>query len=122
MNALTMKLERLGWGRILLVAWALGTFLVSLLPEGVGGAPRLVDVVLFLCLGPACALVVLLMRSMPPSVAGVVALGSSLAILVLSSQVLVLLGVWGFSSVTGIVCLVTVVLVVVAGRDGPPHQ
>ena len=122
MNALTMTPVWFQRSRLLLMAWALATFLLSLLPGDVGGQPRLVNAVLFLCLGPACALVILLRRSMPLSVACVVAIGSSFAILVLSSQLLLLLGVWESSSVTAIVGMVTVVLAVVSGHRDPAHR
>lgn len=110
MNTATTTPHRVGWLQLLIMAWALTTFLVSLLPEGMGDDPRALNALVFLCVGPGCALLGWLMRSMPPSVAGVVALGSSLAILVLSSQILLLVDAWRAWAVTAIVAIVTVAL------------
>ncbi|HET9499734.1 MAG TPA: hypothetical protein VFO98_05705 [Marmoricola sp.] len=110
MSTLTTMRVRFGWAQWLLLAWAVVTFLLSLLPEGVGHDPRALNALLFLCLGPACALMLLLRGALPASGAAVVALGASLGILVLSSQLLLILGAWTAGGVTAIVAVVTIVV------------
>lgn len=100
----------------LLLGWAAVTFAVDLLPEGVGAELRTFNALLFLALGPGCALMLVLIHVVPLPTAMVVALGSSLGVLLLSSQVLLLMGLWRHSAVTGLVAAVTVVLVLAARR------
>jgi hypothetical protein len=52
----------------------------------------------------------LLRGALPASGAAVVALGASLGILVLSSQLLLILGAWTAGGVTAIVAVVTIVV------------
>lgn len=99
-----------------LLGWAVATFLVGLLPEGVGDGPRTFNALLFLTLGPGCALMLVLVDVLPLSTAMVVALGSSLGVLLLSSQVLLVMGLWRHSTVTALVGAVTVVLVLAPWR------
>ncbi len=94
-----------------LLGWAGATFLLGLLPEGVGGGLRVVNALLFMALGPGCALLLRLIGVLPLATAIVVALGSSLGILLLCSQVLLLMSLWRDWSVTALVAVVTVVLV-----------
>jgi hypothetical protein len=96
-----------------LVVWAVASFGLALLPEGVGGFARALNAVVFFTLGPGAAIVALLIRKMPPVVAVVVALGGSLSALVLLSEGLLILGVWAPSRVAGLLALLTVALAVV---------
>lgn len=103
-------LSRLHPAQLVLVSWALLSFGLSLLPTGVGGPPRAVNAVLFMTLGPGCAMLVFLLRFLAPAVAVVVAGGTSLAILVLGSQVLLIAGVWRAWGVTALVALATIAI------------
>ena len=94
-----------------LLGWALVTTMAGLLPEGVGGGLRAFNALLFLSLGPGCALMLLLVGVIPLATALVVALGSSLGVLLLTSQVLLLMSLWHDWSVTVLVAMVTVALV-----------
>jgi hypothetical protein len=94
-----------------LLGWALTTTLVGLLPQGVGGGVRAFNALLFLSLGPGCALMLLLVGVLPLATALVVALGSSLGVLLLASQLLLLMSLWRDWSVTALVAMVTVALV-----------
>lgn len=94
-----------------LLGWAVTTTLVGLLPEGVGGGLRAFNALLFLSLGPGCALMLLLVGVIPLATALVVALGSSLGVLLLTSQLLLLMSLWRDWSVTALVAMVTVALV-----------
>lgn len=100
-----------------LLGWALTTTVVGLLPEGVGGGLRAFNALLFLSLGPGCALMLLLIGVLPLATALVVALGSSLGVLLLASQLLLLMSLWRDWSVTALVALVTVALVLAASRN-----
>ncbi|MBA2465531.1 MAG: hypothetical protein H0V42_11245 [Nocardioidaceae bacterium] len=111
-----MTSEKIRTLRAIILAWAVLSFLVALLPGGVGGVPRVVNAVLFMTLGPGCALMALLLfrRSLPAwsaALAGVVAIAASLTILVLSSQLLLMVGLWTVGSVAGAVTLATIALV-----------
>jgi hypothetical protein len=99
-----------------LLTWATVSFLIALLPSGAGGLARAVNAVVFMTLGPACALAVLLVRAVPPAVAGVVAVAASLTVLVLSSQMLLIIGVWAPWRVAALVALTTIALVLVPIR------
>jgi hypothetical protein len=101
----------LGTVRWALRGWAVATFLGGLLPEGVGDGLRTFNALVFLTLGPGCALLLVLRDVMPLPTALVVALGASLGVLLLSSQVLLVMGLWRHSTVTGLVATVTVGLV-----------
>jgi len=68
---------RLRRSQVVVLAWTGLSFLLSLLPQGVGGAPRVVNAVLFMALGPACALMVLLLDRGPPPRVTPVRVGSS---------------------------------------------
>jgi hypothetical protein len=98
--------------QVVLLAWAAVSFLAALLPAGVGGIPRAVNAIVFLALGPGCALLVFLVRSLPVVVSAVIAIAVSLTVLVLSSQMLLLLGVWTYWGVAAIVAWFTVALTV----------
>lgn len=105
--------------RAIILAWAVLSFSIALLPNGVGGVPRVVNAVLFMTLGPGCALLTLLLypRSVPAwsvALAGVVSVAASLTILVLSSQLLLMVGLWTVGGVAGAVTLATVALVVLS--------
>lgn len=100
-----------------LLGWALTTTVVGLLPEGVGGGLRAFNALLFLSLGPGCALMLLLIGVLPLATALVVALGSSLGVLLLASQLLLLMSLWRDWSATALVALVTVALVLAASRN-----
>lgn len=102
--------------RAVIVVWALLSLVLALLPSGVGGVPRVLNAVVFMTLGPGISLMVLL-RSRPflsdwsTTVAGVVSVATSLTVLVLSSQLLLLLGHWSVAGIAGIVTLATVAIV-----------
>jgi hypothetical protein len=100
-----------------LLGWAFVTTMVGLLPEGVGGGLRAFNALLFLSLGPGCALMLLLIGVIPLATALVVALGSSLGVLLLTSQLLLLMSLWRDWTVTALVAMVTVALVL-----APPHS
>ena len=102
-----MKLPNLQRPQLLVFLWADLSFLLALLPHGVGGVPRAVNAVLFMTLGPACA-VLLLLRSLPPVVAVVVGMGVSLGTLIRASQALLILGIWTAWGVAGIVAITTI--------------
>jgi len=102
--------------QVALVCWAATSLLVAMLPAGVGGWPRTLNAVVFLVFGPGCALAWHLGRSVPPAVAAVIALAASLAVLLLSSQLLLILGLWAPWGVTALVYLATVGLVAVPVR------
>jgi hypothetical protein len=99
-----------------LLTWATVSFLIALLPSGAGGLARAVNAVVFMTLGPACALAVLLVRAVPAAVAGVVAVAASLTVLVLSSQMLLIIGLWAPWRVAALVALTTIALVLVPIR------
>jgi hypothetical protein len=94
-----------------LLGWAFVSTMVGLLPEGVGGGLRAFNALLFLSLGPGCALMLLLIGVIPLATALVVALGSSLGVLLLTSQLLLLMSLWRDWTVTALVAMVTVALV-----------
>jgi hypothetical protein len=100
-----------------LLGWAVATFSVGLLPEGVGDGLRTVNALVFLTLGPGCALLLVLVDVMPLPTALVVSLGASLGVLLLSSQVLLVMGLWRHSTVTALVATVTVGLVLAPWPD-----
>jgi hypothetical protein len=102
--------------QVALVCWAATSLLVAMLPAGAGGWPRTLNAVVFLVFGPGCALAWHLGRSVPPAVAAVIALAASLAVLLLSSQLLLILGLWAPWGVTALVYLATVGLVAVPVR------
>jgi hypothetical protein len=116
-----MSFTRLGRAQLLVMAWAVASYLVALLPVGTGGLPRAVNAVVFMTLGPGCALMLALIRAFPPALAGVVAVAGSLTTLLLSSQVLLLLGVWTAWRVAALVTWVTVA-VVLATADYPTRK
>jgi hypothetical protein len=99
-----------------LLTWATVSFLIALLPSGAGGLARAVNAVVFMTLGPACALAVLLVRAVPAAVAGVVAVAASLTVLVQSSQMLLIIVVWAPWRVAALVALTTIALVLVPIR------
>lgn len=99
--------------QLLLPAWAVVSVLVALLPAGVGGLVRVVNAVLFLTMGPGCALAGLLARRLPAAVVLVVGLSASFTVLLLSSQLLLILGVWRAWRVAALVGAATIALVVV---------
>lgn len=109
---------RLGRAQVVVIAWAVTSYLVALLPAGAGGLPRAVNGVLFMTLGPGCALALALTRRFPAAVACVIAIGGSVATLLLSSQLLLLLGLWSAWRVAALVTWVTVALVL-ATADYP---
>ena len=102
--------------QLALVCWAATSLLVAELPAGVGGWPRTLNAVVFLVFGPGCALAWHLGRSVPPAVAATIALATSLAVLLISSQLLLILGMWAPWGVTALVAVATVGLVVMPGR------
>jgi hypothetical protein len=102
--------------RLSLSTWAAVSFLLALLPPGAGGLVRAVNAVLFMTMGPGCALAGLLARRLPPAVVGVVAVATSLTVLLLSSQMLLIVGMWAPWRVAALVALTTMVLVVVQIR------
>jgi hypothetical protein len=102
--------------QVALLTWATVSFLLALLPTGTGGTVRAVNAVSFLTLGPACAIVLLLSRRVPPAVAGVIGVAASLTVLMLSSQLLLITGIWAPWGVAALVALITVALVVVPIR------
>jgi hypothetical protein len=116
-----MTLTRLTRPQILIMAWAVASYLVALLPAGTGGLPRAVNAVAFMMLGPGCALMLALARVFPAALAGVLALAGSLATLLLSSQVLLILGLWSAWRVAALVTWVTVALVL-ATTDYPMRK
>jgi hypothetical protein len=63
--------------QLALTIWATASLLLAPLPSGVGGLARVVNAVLFLTMGPGCALAGLLARRLPPAVVGVVAVATS---------------------------------------------
>ncbi|WP_446219649.1 hypothetical protein [Micromonospora sp. IBHARD004] len=107
---MTAILPRLRPTQLVLIGWTLLSFLLALLPTGVGGSPRAVNAVLFMTLGPGCAMLLVILRTLPVAVAAVVAIGTSLAILVLSSQALLIVGMWRPWGITGLVALTTTAL------------
>lgn len=98
--------------RIALACWAAVSLAVALLPAGDGGTVRALNALAFLTLGPACALGVVLTGVVPPAVSWVVALTASLTVLLLSSQLLLLIGLWSVGGVTALVALTVGALVV----------
>ena len=102
--------------QLALAAWAEVSVLVAILPEGVGGWPRAVNAIAFLTLGPACAVAWHLGRTVPAAAAAVIAIAASLTVLVLSSQLLLILGLWAPWGVTALVALVILARVVVPLR------
>jgi hypothetical protein len=116
-----MTFTRINRLQILVMAWAVASYLVALLPAGTGGLPRAVNAVVFMTLGPGCALMLALARSFPPAVAGVIAVAGSLTTLLLSSQLLLMLGLWAAWRVAALVTWVTVALVL-ATADFPTRK
>lgn len=116
-----MSITRLSRPQLLVIAWAVTSYLVALLPAGTGGLPRAVNAVLFMTLGPACALALALTRRFPAAVACVVAIAGSVATLLLSSQLLLLLGLWSAWRVAALVTWFTVALVL-ATADYPTRK
>jgi hypothetical protein len=106
----TNTLTRLRPVQVVLLSWTLLSFVLAVLPPDMGGTVRALNAVLFITLGPGCALFLLLLEYMPPAEAAVVAIGTSLVTLVLGSQVLLIMGFWRTWGVTGIVALVTAAL------------
>jgi hypothetical protein len=106
-----MTFPRLSRAHILVMAWALASYLVALLPAGTGGVPRAVNAVVFMTLGPGCAAMLWLTRLFPLALASVIAVACSLTTLLLSSQVLLVLGQWSAWRVAALVTWVTVALV-----------
>lgn len=92
--------------------WAAVSLVVALLPPGAGGPARAVNAVLFLTAGPGCALAGLLGGRVPWAMAASVAVAASLAVLLLSSQLLLILGLWAPWRVAALAALATIVLVV----------
>ena len=113
-----MTATRFGRAQVLVMAWAVASYLIALLPAGTGGLPRAVNGVLFMTLGPACGLALALTRRFPAAVACVMSVGGSVATLLLSSQLLLLLGLWSAWRVAALVTWVTVALVL-ATADYP---
>lgn len=113
-----MTLTRLSRPQLLVMAWAVASYLVALLPAGTGGLPRAINAVLFMTLGPACGLMLALTRVFPAAVSAVIAIAGSLATLLLSSQLLLLLGLWSAWRVAALVTWVTIALVL-ATTDYP---
>jgi hypothetical protein len=99
-----------------LTTWAAVSLLLALLPAGAGGLARAVNAAVFLTLGPACALAGLLAGRVPPAVAGVIAVAASLTVLVLSSQILLIVGLWAPWRVAALVAVIAVALVMVPIR------
>jgi hypothetical protein len=114
MNSMTLKGPRAL--QLALPIWATVSLLLALLPSGVGGLARAVNAVLFLTMGPGCAVAGLLARRLPPAVVGVVAVATSLTVLLLSSQMLLIVGMWAPWRVAALVALATIGLVVVQIR------
>jgi hypothetical protein len=97
--------------QVALLTWATVSFLIALLPPGTGGSARAVNAVVFMTLGPACALARLLLHAVSPAVVGVIAVAASLTVLVLSSQMLLIMGLWAPWRVAALVALTTIALV-----------
>jgi hypothetical protein len=116
-----MTHTRLSRPQVLVLAWAVTSYLVALLPAGAGGLPRVVNGVLFMTLGPACALGLALTRRFPAGVATVMAIAGSLATLLVSSQLLLVLGLWSAWRVAALVTWVTMALVL-ATADYPSRK
>jgi hypothetical protein len=114
MNSMTLKRPRAL--QLALPIWATVSLLLALLPSGVGGLARAVNAVLFLTMGPGCAVAGLLARRLPPAVVGVVAVATSLTVLLLSSQMLLIVGMWAPWRVAALVALATIGPVVVQIR------
>jgi hypothetical protein len=112
----TMTMTRFRVLHVGLLTWATLSFFIALLPSGTGGLVRAVNAVVFLTLGPACALAVLLARAVPPAVAWVIAIAASLTVLVLSSQMLLIIGLWAPWRVAALVSSTTIALVLVQIR------
>jgi hypothetical protein len=97
--------------------WAALTAVLALLPAGTGGWARAVNALLFLTAGPGCAVATLLARRLPAGAVMVVSVATSLVVLLLGSQLLLVLGIWAPWRVASIVALTTIALVVVGIRD-----
>lgn len=110
MSTYTTPHTRFGWVPWALLAWSAATFAFALLPDGAGDFPRALNALLFLVLAPAFALMFLLRDTLPPTAAAVVSLGSSLGILVLSSQLLLLVDLWSPWGVTAMVGAATLIM------------
>ena len=95
---------------VALPVWAATTALAAPRPAGLGGWPRAINAIAFLTLGPGLALLSLLLRLVDPVVAGVISVAGSLTVLVLSSQLLLLLGLWSPWGVAAMVATVTVAI------------
>lgn len=103
-----MTTVRLRSPHAVILVWTTVSFLAAMLPPGVGGVPRAVNAVLFMTLGPGCALMITLLRSMPLETAASIAIGASLTVLVLSSQGLLIMGLWSTLHVAALVALATI--------------
>ena len=99
-----------------LAGWAALSVVVALLPPGAGGLARVLNAVVFLSLGPGCALGSLLATRLPRAVLPVVALAASLTVLLLSSQVLLALGMWTAWRVAALVGAATIALAAIQVR------
>ena len=104
--------------RPVLVTWAVGSLLLALLPPGVGGSGRALNAVLFMTMGPAFAVGTVLLDRVTTAVATVIALATSLTLLVLSSEGLLMLGLWSPWRVAALVALATVAPTVIPIRRG----
>lgn len=105
------------WTRLLpsqqaLLGWAGASLALAFLPTGTGGPVRAINAVAFLCFGPGCAVMVRLAGSWSASVCSVIAIAVSFTVLVLSSQLLLILGAWSAPGVATLVALVTIALAV----------
>ncbi|WP_137119907.1 hypothetical protein [Segeticoccus rhizosphaerae] len=108
---------RLRLPQLALLGWTLASLALSLLPAGALGPPRAVNAVVFVGFGPGCALMVRLVGSWSVSVCSVLAIAVSLTVLILSSQLLLIIGAWSVPGVAALVALVTVVLTVTPSRS-----
>jgi hypothetical protein len=99
-----------------LTGWATVSVVISVLPPGFGGSARAVNAVVFLTFGPACAIASLLARAVHLALAAVIAIAASLTVLLFSSQILLILGLWAPWRVAALVALTTVGLTWVPTR------
>ena len=100
-----------------ILGWVVVSLALSLLPTGVGGPARAINAVVFMGFGPGCAVMVRLAGRWSGLVCSVIALAVTLTVLILSSQLLLVLGAWSVPAVAGLVALVTVMLALVPLRD-----
>lgn len=106
----------------MLAGWAALSVVVALLPPGVGGLARVLNTVVFLGLGPGCALASLLATRLPRAVLPVLALATSLTVLLLSSQVLLALGIWAAWRVSAFVGAATIAVAIVQVRTATQEE